>query len=211
MTTLILDTEFEEQALAQRRAQGLDRFDEVWDGVYIMAPIANNEHQRVATKLSAVLEVIGEELNATVLAGCNVSDRRVDWTKNYRCPDVAVYMPDNPAENLDTHWLYGPDFGVEIVSPKDKTWDKLDFYAAVNTRELLIIDRDPWTLSLLRLEERKLVVAGVSTLESKNAVSSAILPIALQIAPRENDKPLIEVRHLHDGRRWSVDPVIRGR
>src|SRR4051794_23996455 len=104
MTTLILDAEFEVQALAQRRAQGLDRFDEVWDGVYIMAPLANNEHQRVATKLSAVLELIGEELNATPLAGCNVSDRRDDWTTNYRCPDIAVYLSNNPAENLDTHW-----------------------------------------------------------------------------------------------------------
>lgn len=210
MTTLILDAVFEAQAIAQRRAQGLDRYDEVWDGVYVMAPLANNEHQRVATKLSAVLERIGEELNAEVLCGCNVSDRRDDWTTNYRCPDNAVYMTNNPAENLSTHWLGGPDFAVEIVSPKDKTWDKLDFYSSVNTRELLIIDRDPWKLSLLRLAGDKLVPAGASTLAKNAAISSAVLPLAFQLVPRENEMPLIEVLH-HDGRRWKVDPVVRGR
>jgi hypothetical protein len=29
----------------QRRVTGADRFDEVWDGVYVMAPLADNEHQ----------------------------------------------------------------------------------------------------------------------------------------------------------------------
>ena len=210
MTTLILDADFEAQAIAQRRALGLDRYDEVWDGVYVMAPLANNEHQRIATKLSAVLERLGEELNAEVLCGCNVSNRRDDWTTNYRCPDNAVYMADNPAENLSTHWLGGPDFAVEITSPKDKTWDKLDFYASMNTRELLIIDRDPWKLSLLRLAGNKLVLAGESTLAESNVISSAVLPIALQLVSREYEKPLIEVRH-QDGRRWNVDPVARGR
>ena len=28
---------------AERRAWGGDRFDEVWDGVYVMSPIANNQ------------------------------------------------------------------------------------------------------------------------------------------------------------------------
>jgi Uma2 family endonuclease len=210
MTTLILDADFEAQALAQRRALGLDRYDEVWDGVYVMAPLANNEHQRVATKLSAVLERLGEELNAEVLWGGNVSDRRDDWTTNYRCPDNAVFMADSPAENLSTHWLGGPDFAVEIISPKDKTWDKLDFYASVNTRELLIIDREPWKLSLLRLAGDKLVLAGESIPAENIAIASAVLPIALQLVSRENEKPVIEVRH-HDGRRWIVDPVARGR
>lgn len=210
MTTLILDADFEAQAIAQRRALGLDRYDEVWDGVYVMAPLANNEHQRVATKLSAVLERIGEELNAEVLCGCNVSDRRDDWITNYRCPDNAVFLAENPAENLSTHWLGGPDFAVEITSPKDKTWDKLDFYASVSTRELLVIDREPWKLSLLRLQDGKLLLVGESTLAESLAIASTVLPLAFQLVARENEMPLIAVSH-QDGRRWNVDPVARGR
>ena len=175
-----------------------------------MAPLANNEHQRVATKLSAVLERIGEELNAEVLCGCNVSDRRDDWITNYRCPDNAVFLAENPAENLSTHWLGGPDFAVEITSPKDKTWDKLDFYASVSTRELLVIDREPWKLSLLRLQDGKLLLVGESTLAESLAIASTVLPLAFQLVARENEMPLIAVSH-QDGRRWNVDPVARGR
>jgi len=210
MTTLILDAEFEAQAIAQRRASGLDRYDEVWDGVYVMAPLANNEHQFLAFELAHILRIVCGG-SATILAGCNVSDREVDWTSNYRCPDVALYFPTNPAKDMETHWFGGPDFGSEVSSPKDRTWDKLDFYAAVNTRELLIIDRDPWKLSLMQLRDQHLVLAGASTMEKPLPVSSTVLPISLQLVPREGQKPLIEVRHLHDGRRWNVDPVIPGR
>jgi len=48
-------------------------------------------------------------------------------------------------------------------------------------------------------------------MEKPLPVSSTVLPISLQLVPREGQKPLIEVRHLHDGRRWNVDPVIPGR
>lgn len=211
MTTLILDADFEAQAIAHRRALGHDRYDEVWDGMYIMAPLANNEHQYVASKLAYVVQLVCGDPSAVILAGCNVSDREVDWTANYRCPDMAVYLPANPAQDLQTHWFGGPDFGVEVSSSKDRTWDKLDFYAAAQTRELLIIDRDPWKLSLLRLQDKKLEIVGVSTIDRPSPVSSEVLPISLQLEARDGQKPLIVIRHLHDGRHWNVDPVIRGR
>lgn len=210
MTTLILDADFEAQAIAQRRALGLDRYDEVWDGVYVMAPLANNEHQFVSFELAYILRIVCEGTKPAILNGCNVSDREVDWKSNYRCPDVAVYFPANPAKNLETHWVGGPDFCTEVVSPKDRTWDKLDFYASVQTRELLIIDRNPWKLSLLRLQGQQLVLAGASELDRPAAVASSVLPISLQLVPRDGQKPLIEVRHLHDGRRWNFEPLIRG-
>jgi len=45
----------------------------------------------------------------------------------------------------------GPDFAVEILNPGDRTPEKLPFYASVNVRELLVVDRDPWSLELFRL------------------------------------------------------------
>jgi hypothetical protein len=36
----------------QRRDSGADRFDEVWDGVYVMAPLADNEHQSLDLDLA---------------------------------------------------------------------------------------------------------------------------------------------------------------
>jgi Uma2 family endonuclease len=207
MTTLILDDFAEARVLAERRASGLDRFDEVWDGVYIMSPIADNEHQFVASELSAVLREVCRELKPKIYAACNVSDQEVDWTKNYRCPDVAVYLPGNPAKNMQKYWFGGPDFAIEVCSQKDRTWDKLDFYASVQTRELLIIDRDPWKLSLLRLIDRKLVVVATNSLDLKDAAASAVMPASFRLVPRPGQQPLIEVQNT-DGQSWLVDPDL---
>ncbi len=207
MTTLILDEYVEEKILAERRASGLDRFDEVWDGVYVMAPLANNEHQSVVSELTAVLmAVCGWELGAKVFAGCNVSDREFDWKSNYRCPDNAVYCKENPARNLRTHWLGGPDFAIEVTSDKDRSWEKLAFYASIQTRELLVIDRNPWKLSLLRLDGLQMTLVGTSTVDDSAAVTSQVIPLSFRLVPRSNLLPGIEVKHTVDGRTWLVNP-----
>ena len=72
--------------------------------------------------------------------------------QNYRIPDLIVYLNTNPARDRDTHYVGGPDFALEVVSPGEDGTAKLDFYAAVGTREVLVIDRDPWALTLYRLE-----------------------------------------------------------
>ena len=41
--------------IRQRRRCGGDRYDEVWDGVYVMAPLADNEHQSLGLKLAIAL------------------------------------------------------------------------------------------------------------------------------------------------------------
>ena len=46
------------------------------------------------------------------------------------------------------------------MSHGDKSRDKFDFYARVNTREVLMIDRDPWQLELYRLDANGLKFAG---------------------------------------------------
>lgn len=45
MNGLVADPQISEKLIAERKALGLDRFDEVWEGVYVMPPMANNEHQ----------------------------------------------------------------------------------------------------------------------------------------------------------------------
>jgi len=36
-------TELKRLIIRQRRESGADRFDEVWDGVYVLAPLADNQ------------------------------------------------------------------------------------------------------------------------------------------------------------------------
>ena len=55
---------------------------------------------------------------------------------NYRAPDLALHRP----ADVEPQWHHTAALVVEIVSPNDKTWDKLDFYAAHQVDELLIVD-----------------------------------------------------------------------
>ncbi|MDQ3441160.1 MAG: Uma2 family endonuclease, partial [Planctomycetota bacterium] len=157
MAMIVLDPLVEKELKAEREASGADRFDEVWEGLYMMAPLANNEHQEIQAGLTTVLQIAtGLGGPVRVLAGANVSDREESWNSNYRIPDVVVVYPSGAARNCDTHWCGGPDLCVEISSPGDRSRDKLVFYAGIGVRELLLIDRDPWGLELYRLANGRL-------------------------------------------------------
>ncbi len=183
MSLLIHDEVLSRELIDRRRAGGLDRYDEVWDGVYVMSPIANNQHQDLISELTALLRVIVDwKGQGRTLAGANVSDRIDDWTQNYRVPDVLVFLKDSTAENRGTHWLGGPDLAIEVTSKGDHTLDKLDFYAKVNARELLVIDRKPWQLSLYRLSSdgRLELVRRVNQTELGTIVSE-VVPIEMSL------------------------------
>ncbi len=72
MASIILDAELERKLIEERQTCGADRFDEVWDGTYIISSIANNEHQNLATEVAAVL--------TSVIAWAHLgSDCRLPW------------------------------------------------------------------------------------------------------------------------------------
>ena len=119
---LVLDRDYSRELIRKRRRLGQNRYDEVWDGVYFMPPLPNNEHQFFQTQLAVVLQLaLGSVDQGTAYAGVNVSDREKGWQKNYHCPDVAVILPGCKAKKCGTHWFGGPDFAVEILSPKDRS------------------------------------------------------------------------------------------
>ena len=121
MVTMICDSLLEERLRAERAASGADGYDEVWEGVHMMAPLPNNEHQLLVGRLTRVLdEIVTDRTLGQVLPGVNVSDRSVGWEHNYRVPDVAVFLNDTRAVNRACFWQGGPDFVIEIVSPQDK-------------------------------------------------------------------------------------------
>ena len=151
MSTVVEDPVVERSLIEERRRNGLDRYDEVWEGVYIIMPSPNDEHQDlVAGTVGVLRQTIQKPGLGKVRLGINVSDRVVDWKTNFRIPDAMVYLNDNPAQCYDTSWYGGPDFAIEVASPGDRSRLKLGFYASVGTRELLLIDRDPWNMWLYR-------------------------------------------------------------
>jgi Uma2 family endonuclease len=204
MALMVLDPQIEEELKAQREASGLDRYDEVWEGVYMMAPLANNEHTGVQQRLATALQnALGMESDAFVSAGSNVSDRNEGWRDNYRIPDAVVVFPGGAARNCDTHWCGGPDFVAEVTSPGDRTRDKLEFYGGIGVRELLVIDRKPWLLELYRLADGDLRLVGRSSLADPQPLRGEVVPTSFRLVPGDG-RPRIEVTH-HDGvQRWLV-------
>lgn len=195
MATLVIDRFVEDEIRAQRKASGGDRYDEVWEGTYVMAPLANLEHQHLAMRLAAILdELFGRTGQAQVFAGANVSDREKGWDKNFRCPDVVVAFHGGRARHCGTHWCGGPDFLTEIISRDDKSRDKFEFYARIGVRELLLVDRDPWALELYQLQGSELKLAGASTLADPVILSSPVLGVSLRLVPGEV-RPQIEITH----------------
>lgn len=204
MPMLILEPTVQAAIEAKRAAEGLDTHDEVWEGMRIIMPLANNEHQNLATLLSHVfLLSIGWPCPHEVCAGINLSDRVKDWVDNFREPDVVVYLQHNPATNYGTHWVGGPDLLVEIVSPNDRARDKLSFYASINTREVLIIDRDPWQLELYQLQNGTLVPVGICNLSQATALPSSVLPVSFQLTAGTT-RPQIEIRQTITGQIWTI-------
>jgi Uma2 family endonuclease len=203
MPAFVADPYVEQRLVAERRAAGMDKYDEVWDGVYVIMPLPNNEHQelvgRINNYLFTAVEIPGL---GRVFPGVNVSDRREDWEQNYREPDVAVFLNDSHAENCGTHWLGGPSLDVEIVSRHDRSREKLEFYAHLGVEELLIVDRQSWRLELYRLHEGRLEEAGVSTVDDSQPLTTQAAPITWRVVPAQ-PRPQIELTHA-DGRRWMV-------
>ena len=204
MALVVLEPSIEKRLKAEREASGADRFDEVWEGVYIMAPFPNNEHQDLQFGLAAAIRsALGTTTPARIHAGANVSDREGDWEFNYRIPDVVVVFPGGAARDCGTHWCVGPDFCAEIASPGDRSRDKLAFYAAIGVRELLLIDRKPWGLELYRLTGGHLELVGKSDLAKPEALASTVVPVSFRLTAGAQ-RPAIEVAHRDGVQRWLV-------
>ena len=204
MPVMIYDPRLEQEIRTARDCSEVNRRDEVWEGVLVVPPQANNEHQRVVMKFAgAFSSVIDWNVGDQALPGCNVSDRDADWTTNYRDPDVAVYLASNPAKDGGTHWVGGPDLAVEIVSPGEDPALKFDFYAKVGTRELLVVDRYPWSVKLYQLQGGKLVLAGVSDLAVTAVLTSVALPLTFQLRAGVS-RPTILITHTNSGQSWTA-------
>jgi Uma2 family endonuclease len=199
-----MDPYVEERIRAEREASGADCYDEVWEGVYMMSPLPDDEHQEIVLQFARVLqEVIGDPALGKVRPGVNLSDREEDWTFNYRGPDVVVFLKTGRARNLGTHWCGPADFLVEITSPHDQTREKIPFYSRLGVVELLVIERQPWRLELYRHSEGELRLTGQSDLESAAVLASGVVPLTFQLVSGD-PRPQIQVTHAPADRTWLV-------
>jgi Uma2 family endonuclease len=204
MDLLITDPGISKKMIRQRRLRGIDQKDEVWEGVYVMAPPPNDEHQEFISDLGTVFTLaIRWSGLGLVRPGVGITDREEGWTKNFRVPDISVFLNGTTAINKGSHWYGGPDFAVEIISDHDRSREKFDFYAKVGVKELLLVDRDPWALELYRLHDGVLNLVGKSDLTSRVILNSQVIPLSFQLANGES-RPTITILHSDGLQRWSV-------
>ena len=85
MTAVIADPDLQRRLIRRRRLHEEDRYDEVWEGVYVMNAQPNDEHQSIVSRLTYIFEfVIGEPGMGKVRPGTNISDRAKGWKENYK-------------------------------------------------------------------------------------------------------------------------------
>lgn len=204
MVAIIADRSLEDRLRAERERTGADRYDEVWEGVYVMNPLPDNEHQRLVHRFEMVFgELLERDGLGEVFRRVNLTDREDDWKSDFRGPDVAVFLKDTQAENLVTHWRGPADLLVEIVSRGDRTREKIAFYSRLGVRELLLVDRDPWSLELYRCQQGQLLLVGQSTEIDSAMLGSSIVPAEFRLGPGTG-RPSIQVTHPPTGRHWSL-------
>jgi Uma2 family endonuclease len=202
MPTIVLDETVVESILEQRRALGNRTGEEVWEGVTYIMPEPDNDHERIATFFGRVFSsLFGLDPASSVQGRANISDRVKNWRKNYRSPDMAYYSAGNPAVDHKTFWCGGPDFLLEIISQDDMSRDKLPFYAAVGTREVLILDRDPWQLELYQLRRGQLRLAGTAK-PGERPLASLVVPLSFALV-RGRPRPKIRITHTETDQEWT--------
>src|SRR5256712_6297687 len=91
MKAVVLSVTDEE--LAKRRRTGIDRFDEMWEGVLHIAPAPAYEHQRIVSAIDRSLGTLCEQRGRGVLAiRINVVNDASN-EPDYRIPDFS-FVPN---------------------------------------------------------------------------------------------------------------------
>jgi Uma2 family endonuclease len=130
------------QILDQRKKTGLDRWDEMWEGVLHMPPMPNRDHQDLEGSMESYLRFYwAPALQAKVYHQINVASIG-GWPNDYRIPDLVLLLPHSFAIDRNEYFEGAPDVVVEIRSPGDETYEKLPFYRDLGVPEVWVIQRD---------------------------------------------------------------------
>jgi len=133
-----------EEVLERRRRSGLDRLDEVWEGVLHMVPAPSLERALIDAQLIRLLGPCADAAGLRLSGECNLGADEQD----FRVPDGALHR-------TSAHGTWHPTAAlvVGIVSPGDESWEKLPFYAAHDVDEVLIVDPAKRSVDWLGLHE----------------------------------------------------------
>jgi Uma2 family endonuclease len=166
MRVLMLDAP--QAMLDERRRLGQDKRDEVWDGVLHMVAPPGGPHQELGSEFLLAVGPLAKRrgLVARYATGLFRSDA------DYRVPDLSFARSDQ----LSDRGLEGAELVAEIRSPRDETYEELDFYAHVGVQELLVLHPRPRKIELFRN-----VAGRMLPVQPAGDVRSEVLGISLHV------------------------------
>lgn len=161
--------------LAERRRNGADTRDEVWNGVLHVVPPPTFDHQEFCADLEEILRRIARQLGwaGAHEAGIYDPDRP---TQDFRVPDIAIA----PRSSITRRGIEGPaKLVVEILSPNDESREKLPYYAARGVEEVWLVDREQRSVEVLVLRGDAYVVS----LPIDGVTPTDVLGVTLETVP----------------------------
>lgn len=158
----------DERMLAERHRLGLDRHDEMWEGVLHVVPPASTRQQRLEAELVIALDPVARARGWSVMPETGVFAD----TDDYRVPDVVVFGPGAEGERgVDG----APEVVVEIRSPGDESDAKVQWYLGRSAACVVVVDRDTLALELHRPDGR---------VEPEADGGVLLEPLGIRIVPR---------------------------
>jgi Uma2 family endonuclease len=138
--------------LDERRARGADRWDEMWEGELHIVPPPSEQHQAIGTALIVALTPVAAVRGLVARYETGLFRPGVD--DDYKVPDQVYARPELRSQRGIEG---GASLVVEILSPNDETYQKLDWYAGVGVGEVLVVDPETRRVELFANQDDRMV------------------------------------------------------
>jgi len=130
MSTLVVGEQpWITEVIERRRALGQDLYDEVWEGVYHVAPNAGTEHGQVGFQVLMALASQADRLGLVGTQPFNLGTGKTD----FRVPDGGWFDRAQAGVYAATARVV-----LEVLSPGDETYEKFAFYLERGVAEILV-------------------------------------------------------------------------
>jgi Uma2 family endonuclease len=149
---------------------------ELLDGGLVVTPSPNKDHQTISRRLANLLEPPADAVGLEVYEAINLRLR----PGRIPIPDLVMTRPGDDDLVVDAHLVV---LVVEITSPSNAMMDrflKLQSYAEARIPWYLLIEPDPVTLKLFRLDGAEYVLDAKAT-EGETLMLTE--PIRVEIDP----------------------------